>query len=168
MTSTARPVIVVGVTASPASAAALSWAADEARRRNAGLRVVHAWMQEGRAYYAEPISPLDRQQHEERARREVAATLHAVLGPDLPDYVRTEVREGMAERELPDASAGADLLVLGEPSGSFTGRSAGPVIRACLSHSRCPVVVVSPGMLPDPGRDPQQPAGVPESVAATR
>lgn len=43
---------MVGVTGSSASAAALRWAADEARRRDADLRVVRSWDAEPRAPYA--------------------------------------------------------------------------------------------------------------------
>jgi nucleotide-binding universal stress UspA family protein len=140
-------VIVVGVTGSVASAAALSWAADEAKRRRARLRVVRVWEQEHRAYYAAAVSPLSREVCEEAARHELAATLHAVLGEDLPVYLSAEVCEGDAERVLADESAGADLLVLGSASGCGPGHPAGPVIRTCLSHAHCPVVVVSPEAL---------------------
>jgi len=54
----------------------------------------------------------------------------------------------MPERALVDSSAAADLLVLGSESGLTAGRSAGPVIRACLSRAYCPVVVISPETYP--------------------
>jgi hypothetical protein len=34
--------------------------------------------------------------------------------------------------------------VLGSAAGLVSGRPIGPVIRACLSHAHCPVVVVGP------------------------
>ncbi|HXW44636.1 MAG TPA: universal stress protein [Streptosporangiaceae bacterium] len=143
MTGNARPVIVVGVTGSPASAAALRWAADEACRRSAWLRVVRVWSLEPRASYAAPVSTPDRRQRQEHEQHDLAATMNALFGPVLPGSVIADVREGMAERVLVDASAGADLLVLGSASGRFAGRSAGPVIRTCLSRAHCPLVVVS-------------------------
>lgn len=44
--------VVVGVSGSSASAGALRWAADEARRRHAALRVVRSWHAEVHAPYA--------------------------------------------------------------------------------------------------------------------
>ena len=60
----------------------------------------------------------------------------------VPDEVATELTEGVAGRTLVNLSADADLLVLG--SGSPAAESVGPAIRACLSHARCPVVLVRP------------------------
>jgi nucleotide-binding universal stress UspA family protein len=55
---------------------------------------------------------------------------------------------------LAQASARADLLVLGSGSQSpvahvdpqIVDRPTGPVIRACLSHARCPVLIIGPAM----------------------
>ena len=85
---------------------------------------------------------LDRRQA--RAIAGLAAAVRAVLGSEPPDGMTTEVAQGMAERALVEQSLSADLLVLGSASGLMTGRSIGPVIRACLSHAHCPVVVVGP------------------------
>jgi hypothetical protein len=115
-------------------------------------------MQERRAYYAAPASPLDSQRYEERIRRELAGTLHAVLGADPPGNISIEVCEGNAERVLTDVSVGADLLVLGSASHCPAAPPAGPVIRTCLSRAQCPVVVVSPEAVPDSGRGARQPA----------
>jgi nucleotide-binding universal stress UspA family protein len=139
-----RPVIVVGVSGSPASAGALRWAADEAKRRPGQLKVVLIWSVGRRAYYAPPLSPQEAGICQRRAGDDLAATLRAVLGPGSRDNVTMEVAEGMAERALVQLSAGADLLVLGSASGQLAGRSIGPVIRTCLSRAHCPVVVVGP------------------------
>ena len=156
MTGEARPVIVVGVSGSKASAAALRWAADEACRRSAWLRVVRVWSMEPRAFYVAPTGPPDREQRQERAERDLAATVSELFGPVRPGTVITDVREGIAERVLVDASARADLLVLGSASGRCAGRSAGPVIRTCLSRAHCPVVMVSPEALHDHGAVPRE------------
>jgi nucleotide-binding universal stress UspA family protein len=135
-----KPTILVGVSGSPASAAALRWAEDEAERRHGELKIVLTWQAERRASYARVPQRADAPAGQERAREELADAVRAVLGPSsLPDTT-TVVVEGQAERELVAESAGADLLVLG--SGSRT--SIGPVVRTCLSHAHCPVVVVSP------------------------
>jgi hypothetical protein len=57
--------------------------------------------------------------------------------------VRTEIAEGLAARVLLDHALDADLLVLGRTSyGPDPYRAAGPVIRACLRASACPVVII--------------------------
>jgi hypothetical protein len=62
--------------------------------------------------------------------------------PGVP--VRTEVALGLAARVLLERCDGADMLVLGTTSdGRTANRSAGPVIRACLRRSPCPVVVIN-------------------------
>jgi len=139
-----QPIIVVGLDGTRASLSALQWAAAEARQRRARLRVVRSWDQEFHAPYAPPKDAWSRAQHEADATASLTALLGAVFGPDLPGHVSAEVTEGIAERVLVDASAGADLLVLGSstaPPGG--GRAIGSVTRACLRRAFCPVVVVS-------------------------
>jgi nucleotide-binding universal stress UspA family protein len=139
------PVIVVGVSGSPASAGALHWAADEAAREHGTLRVVRTWKSEPRAFYAHPASgPQEAARQHQVACDELDTMITAVLGSEDAGTFSIEVIEGAAERVLVDLSAGADLLVLGSASGLTEGRSIGPVIRGCLSRAHCPVVVVGP------------------------
>jgi nucleotide-binding universal stress UspA family protein len=157
MSRVSQPVIVVGVSGSAASAAALRWAADEARQRGARLRAVCAWSPEFRAPYA----PVAGRATPARQRASAAACLTAAvraLGAARPADLVAEVTQGIAERTLVARSAGADLLVLGSaaPPGT-SARSVGLVVRSCLSRSRCPVVVVSPdetAARPAPARVP--------------
>ena len=138
-----KPTIVVGVSGSPASALALRWAAAEADRLDAQLKIVLIWNIEPRAYYAPAITSDDYDRRQERAVSGLAATVRVVLGAAPPDAL-TVVAQGIPERALVEHSLGADLLVLGEAAGVVSGRSIGPVVRACLSHAHCPVVVVGP------------------------
>lgn len=139
------PVIVVGVSGSPASAGALRWAAAEAEREHGMLRVVRSWQTEPRAFYAHPASgPQDAARHHQQACDGLATTMRAVLGSEIPGNVTTEVIEGTAERVLVELSAEADLLVVGSVSGLTAGHPIGPVIRGCLGRAHCPVVVVGP------------------------
>jgi hypothetical protein len=65
---------------------------------------------------------------------------------DLPSgiVVRTESAVGLVARVLLDRCRGADMLVLGTANDvPDQVWSAGPVIRACLRRSPCPVVVIS-------------------------
>lgn len=144
MNVTRKPAIVVGVSGSRASEAALRWAADEADRVHGQLRVILAVERPVRAHYARPARAGEPQLRQEQARRDLAAAMRTVLGPGPRPGTTTDVVEDMAERALVDFSRGADLLVLGSASGIMAGRSIGPCIRACLSRSECPVVVVSP------------------------
>ncbi len=148
-----RPVIVVGFGGSVASVAALAWAAGEASRRGAVLRVIHARQEHpARAPYAGPAGQQPPEPEPTAAQR-LAAWVRTVTG-DLPGAdVVTEVVGGAPERALAEASDHADLLVLGagqvspvaQPDPLIVDRPVGPVIRACLSHARCPVVVIGPG-----------------------
>jgi nucleotide-binding universal stress UspA family protein len=139
-----RPMIVVGASGSPASARALRWAASEAARLDARLKIVLVWRVDPRAYYAPAIGPDEYDRRQERAISGLAATVRAELGPHALETAITQVVQGMPERALVEESTGADLLVLGSASTAVTGRSIGAVIRACLSHAHCPVVVVGP------------------------
>ena len=136
--------IVVGVSGSLASRIALNWAADEARLRDARLRVVKVW---DPARHAAPYARVGTLPtcDEERATAcgGLVAAIRAEFGPVPPDNVSVELAEGVPERVLVDRSAAADLLVLGVTTPAWlTGRSPGPVVRACLARSRCPVTVI--------------------------
>jgi nucleotide-binding universal stress UspA family protein len=142
MSSTRQSAVMVGVCGSRASAAALQWAAAEARRRCARLRVVRTWDRQFHAAYSPAAGWLTPDQQRGAATAELTAEVRTAFGAAVPDEVAAELAEGSAGRTLVDLSADADLLVLG--SGSPAAESVGPVIRACLSHAHCPVVVVRP------------------------
>ena len=142
MSSTRQSAVVVGVSGSRASGAALQWAAAEARRRSAPLRIVRSWDRQFHADYSPAAGWLTPDEQRGAATAELAAEVRAAFGAVVPDEVATELTEGVAGRTLVNLSADADLLVLG--SGSPAAESVGPVIRACLSHAHCPVVLVRP------------------------
>ena len=132
--------IVVGVNGSVASRTALRWAAEEARLRRAELHVVRAWdpVRHAAPYAAIDATPTG---EERRAAADdgLMASMRAVFGAATPYDVTAELAEGMPERVLVARSAAADLLVLGVTAPAWR---AGPVIRACLTGARCPVVVI--------------------------
>jgi nucleotide-binding universal stress UspA family protein len=142
--------IVVGVHGSPASRTALRWAADEARMRHAGLRVVRVWdPARHTAPYARVGALPTCDEEREAACAGLAAAVREQFGPVPPDGVTVELAEGVPERVLVDRSVGADLLVLGVTSPAWlTRRSPGPVVRACLARSWCPVAVIVASVLP--------------------
>lgn len=157
--ATASRRIVVGVAGSAASAAAVTWAAREARLRGAVLHTVHAWepAARGRAPYAP--GPYGGHHDDEQAATDL---LHTVVqqaldtgqpGADrpLPSAAgpMLEVAEGLPVQVLLHSAAGAELLVLGgsQPAADAAGgpgAELGPVARACLRAAPCPVVTVSP------------------------
>ncbi len=141
MDAPAKPMIVVGVSGSQASARALRWAASAAARLDARLKIVLVWRIDPRAYYAPAGSQEEYDRHLERAASGLAATVRAALGPGALDTT-IQVLQGIPERVLVEESTGADLLVLGSASAALTGRSIGAVIRAALNRGHCPVVVV--------------------------
>jgi nucleotide-binding universal stress UspA family protein len=145
--TTTQPEIVVGVSGSRASVAALRWAADEARRRHTRLSVVCAWDHSLRpAPYAEVGGNHTAADARAALHSCLEAAMRVAFGPVPPAGIDTELTEGVPERVLIDRSAIADLLVLGtaRPQDA-AGLSVGPVIRACLGRARCPVVVVNAG-----------------------
>lgn len=152
-----KPVILVGVSESAASRAALRWAAAEAGRIGADLIAVRAWERRSRAAYAQHADAVEDLQ--ERARRELAVAVSEVLGFDLGRQTAAEVIQGTAERVLVARSKDADLLVLGSASGITAGRSIGAVVRSCLSRAACPVVLVSPETYAMPERSSADLAG---------
>ncbi|MGH3192019.1 MAG: universal stress protein [Streptosporangiaceae bacterium] len=151
----ARRRIVVGVDGSPASVAALAWAAREARLLRAELHAVYAWedAKRFRAPYASHCCLPSREESRAAAVSLLAASVRAAFGQAPPTWLRTDVAEGRPERVLLDRAAGTELLVLGS-----TGRAgdlphaAGPVHRACLRAAPCPVAIVGRVTKPAIGR----------------
>jgi nucleotide-binding universal stress UspA family protein len=134
--------IVVGVDGSPGSVTALRWACREAAIRGAEVHAVHVWESPLRspASYAVRASEAPYDTAADDAEMWKAALAGVVPGIQ----VRTETAVGLVARVLLDRCKGADMLVLGTASDVPDAHwSAGPVIRACLRRSPCPVVVIS-------------------------
>jgi nucleotide-binding universal stress UspA family protein len=123
--------IVVGVDGSEAGDAALRWAADIARMRDATLVVVHAWTFIPPAPLSEP-------------------GLMAVPAGDLvgdlevesqaADAVLDEALERVGVSEL-----GADLLVVGSHGhGAIGAALLGSVSRHAEKHASCEVMIIRP------------------------
>lgn len=136
--------IVVGVDGSAESVVALRWACREASLCASEVRAVLA-LESACHQVASYAAPVPRQPGGSwGAARDVlrkSVTEAAGLFPGVS--VRTEITEGLAARVLLDHALDADLLVLGRTSyGPDPYRAAGPVIRACLRASSCPVVII--------------------------
>jgi nucleotide-binding universal stress UspA family protein len=140
-----RNEVVVGIDDSPASAAALRWAADQSKASGAPLRLVHTWQLSaaasaavisGAAEYLEAAAADARA----RATRWVLDT----LGGDAAQVRWTlEVHEGGAAPVLVTTAHGARMLVVGTREHTGLRRAvSGSVSHYALSHADVPVVAV--------------------------
>jgi nucleotide-binding universal stress UspA family protein len=136
------PSIVVGVDDSAGAAAALRWAAAEARLRGAALTVVHAYYRPA-AYWGTTPDATDGEPERRHARQVLDAALHRAVD-DLADLpVRGVLHAGRAARGLIEAAAEADLLVLGtRGAGGFEGLLLGSTAEHGARHASCTVVLV--------------------------
>jgi nucleotide-binding universal stress UspA family protein len=145
--SFARPV-TVGVTTSPHSRGALTYAAEAALRRGVALLLVGAWAMPAAEswdyapWHTESLAGFARALLGD-ARQAVEEAL-ALVRTGFPQVdVRGEVVEMAPWAALEAASRRAGLLVVGSRgTGGFDGLSLGSVARAVLDHSQCPVAVV--------------------------
>jgi nucleotide-binding universal stress UspA family protein len=140
-------VIVVGVDHSAGAKAALRFALEEARLRQATLRVVHTW-QFGHigATGLEGALPAAGGELED-FRRGAAAMLDETLrevGAEVDGVaIERRVDQGTAAAVLVEESRGADLLVVGSRGhGGFAQVLLGSVSQQCAQHAFCPVVIV--------------------------
>ena len=148
--------IVVGVDGSVPSKAALAWAIRQARLTGATVEAVIAWELPIVCGYPVPMPVAPDVDFEREAEQMLAAAIAGVAGPDEPVTIRSVVVNGNAARVLLDASAGAELLVVGSRGyGGFAEALLGSVGQHCVHHATCPVVVirdsVPPGPSPGPG-----------------
>lgn len=137
MTDT-RGRIVVGVDGSDASTDAVRWAVGQATLVGADLEVLTSW--HFPSQYAEWVA--DDIDWDARARALLEDTLAAVHVEKTMTVTRT-ARPGHPAAVLTDASAGADLLVVGSRGhDGFAGLLLGSVSAHVAAHAHCPVVVV--------------------------
>lgn len=132
--------IVVGIDGSACSLAALGRAADLAAGLHTFLQVVTCWTVP--QFYAEDID-LDSEAFEREARARQDAAVAQGLDGHPPVEVRTTLRRGRTAPELIQASAEAQLLVLGTRGhGEFVHLLLGSVSLECIAHAQCPVLTV--------------------------
>jgi nucleotide-binding universal stress UspA family protein len=145
--------ILVGIDGSPASVAAVRWAASEAQLRGMRIHVVH--VRERRvpapAHYAPLPGPGDSSAGSSVGESTLRAVVQEALGPEPSAAVHMELADGLPSRVLLDRADGAEMLVLGStrpgsgPAAALQpGIPLGPVARDCLRAAPCPVVVVRP------------------------
>ena len=162
MSESVSGAIVVGVDGSPASVAALEWAADLARLRDAEIVVLRAW-DVPLASFA-PYAPVSRRPtadgERRRAEADVARAMRAALGPAPSVKVRAALVCGPPARVIVDQCAEAELLVLGgHHADSPLRQTVGPIAASCLRQAPCPVVIVTEGAA-SPGQGAASPGRV--------
>lgn len=139
------PAVVVGVDGSESALAAVRWAAAEAQRRGAPLRLVGVVEWAGYRPMA-AVGELGQREQDRllahiRTELTGAAAQAHVLAPELT--VSHVIRLDSPKRALLTEAQTAQLLVVGSRGrGGFTGMLAGSVSMALSTTSPCPVVVV--------------------------
>jgi nucleotide-binding universal stress UspA family protein len=146
MTSSGTPIIVVGYDGSPASETAAHWAATEAGRRHAKVRLVHV--------LSIPLSgPMGVSVQTESLRRAAERLLDQTcqrIRADHPDLeIEVVVELGGAAPALLEEATEAALMVLGSRGlGEFRDLAVGSVSAHVATHAPCPVVVIPPRWTP--------------------
>ncbi len=134
--------VVVGVDGSADSIRALKWAAEYAERSGAPLEAMTVFQVPvvwGGPYAMRDLP--DSEDMERRAREMLAETVSSVLGEDAA--VEQRVETGHTAYALVTASRRAQLIVVGSRGhGGFTGLLLGSVSQYCVTHARCPVLVM--------------------------
>jgi nucleotide-binding universal stress UspA family protein len=138
-----RPVVLGLDTDSP-DEAMITFAFEEAARRQTSLRVVHGWNLPPHYVSSLPAAP----EIGMELRRQQAAALAAVLSPWKEKFPQVEVveesRSGSPANHLVDASREASLVVVGRRiRRNPFGIHIGSVAHAVLHHATTPVAVVA-------------------------
>ena len=134
--------IVVGVDGSRNADAALRWAIEEGRLRDASVEVVHAWRLPFVAPYPSIAADLDSTIFDDEARKTLdEAIRRAKPGPE--DRVSRLTSLSGPSSLILETAKGADLIVVG--SRGLSGAKAavlGSVSHQVTLHAACPVVVI--------------------------
>jgi nucleotide-binding universal stress UspA family protein len=136
--------VVVGVDGSDSALRAVRWAADEAARRRAPLRLVTAFGWTDDVVVGHPgLGPRYRDILLDRFRRALATAV-AVAGERRPELeVSQELRIGFPIGTLAEEARRAQLLVIGDRGlNRAEGLLLGSVGVAMAAHAACPVVIV--------------------------
>lgn len=139
--------VVVGVDLSPASRAALTWAAEHARATDSRLIALHIASVGAPPLVPRPGSPLvayPLRAADGKRQQEELQELFASVSPE-PDWA-LDHGEGPVGPVLVGRSRAARLLVVGTREHTGLGRVLdGSISHYCLSHATCPVVAVPAG-----------------------
>ena len=134
-------VIVIGFDGSKQSHEALAWGVEEARYRNAELRVLTVWNKAPMAWYPAMLETAAGEIVAEDSPEQQAEALGA-------EAAKSAVGVNVVTRSIKNDSAAAreaDLVIVGSRGhGGFAGLHIGSVSAQVASHSPCPVLVIRP------------------------
>lgn len=141
--SSADP-IVVGVDRSPTAETALRFAIDEAKRRGAPLRVVHAWrLGDADSKGAAPACGAQPDESRRAAKVILDKTLRNIAGNAHHVQIQPVLVEGASTDVLVNESRHAQLLVVGSRRlGTLRSLLLGSVSRQCANRATCPTTIV--------------------------
>jgi len=141
--------IVVGVDESVHARQALDWAMREAATRNTSLTVLTVVPAMASPFTGHPLSVPNVDEVMRSARQaaeEAVAKSAGEIGEAQPTSVEVKVFAGFPAQSLIDASAGAELVVVGSRgAGGFAELLLGSVSSQLVHHAGCPVVIVPSG-----------------------
>ena len=147
---TTQNVILVGVDGSGGSNAAIRYAAAEAERSGAGLRLVHVTPDYLPIASVYPLTVPFSERDLEATGNEILADAAKLAGRLLdPSRVTTALVWGERGPSLLEAAEGAALVVLGEDERGLLERIAvGSTVAHVAAHATVPVVAVHVGWMP--------------------
>jgi nucleotide-binding universal stress UspA family protein len=138
--------IVVGVDGSPASNAAVCWAARDAAMRNVPLTLVHAYNTYVPTYPQIPLSAGVALWQEEDGRQvleQAVKIAEDAVKADRKISITSELRASPPVPTLTDLSGEAEMVVMGSNGRGAVGRVLlGSVSSGVVRHAKCPVAVI--------------------------
>lgn len=148
--------ILVGVDGGEGGEAAVRYAAEQARRTGAGLKLLHVAPELAYTVAVDPEKAPTGRARRERVLTEAAALARELLGgEDAAERVVTEVAFGGRVERLVEASRACRLVVLGDQHRPVLDRLVtGSVLAGVAAQSRVPVVRVPAGRHASTGAQP--------------
>ena len=152
--------VVVGVDDSPPSKVAVDWAARDAARRGAHLKLVHVLIPPAvMAFPDVPMPPayLEWQEGEGRKLLERSLATAKEAAGDAAVEITTEMVSGPPVPVLADLSTDAQMIVVGcHGRGALTRTLLGSVSTGLVHHAPCPVAIIhdEDPLMPHPSQAP--------------
>jgi len=136
--------IIVGVDGSPASRVAVDWAARDAARRGADLKLVHVLVPPAVMAFPEvPMPPGFMEWQEEEGRRLLDGAVKTVEEAGAQVEVSTDMVSGPAVPVLADLSSSAQMIVVGcRGRGALSRVLLGSISTGLAHHAHCPVAII--------------------------